>query len=265
VKGKSIILAGGSGGIGAAVAEWVASRGAIPVIGCFHNPDRANELAERLKSRYDLPVPVVVGDVLDADVRRQLIETASARGELYGLVPLVGEPARVPIEAATEDDFLDSMRINFVAPMLLARDFVASVQGIGGIGSVGSVGSVGSNVSHDASVVLVSTMQAVGVFPGSTLYAAPKAALIHAMKILAHQWGGSGRIRVNTVAPGVTTSGMASKSVESGKYSPFIENDVITRFGDAVDVARAIGLFLEPDNYVTGQLLTVDGGLTLRK
>ena len=136
------------------------------------------------------------------------------------------------------------MRINFVAPMLLARDFASRIKG------------------KDASIVLVSTMQAVGVFPGSTLYAAPKAALIHATKILARQWGGSGRIRVNVVAPGVTTSGMARKSVEGGKYDPFIESDAITRFGDAADVARAIGLFLEPDNYVTGQVLTVDGGLT---
>ncbi len=57
---------------------------------------------------------------------------------------------------------------------------------------------------------------------------------------------------------------MALKSVESGKYDPFIEKGVITRFGEAADVARAIGLFLEPDNYVTGQVLTVDGGLTSR-
>jgi pteridine reductase len=163
---------------------------------------------------------------------------------------LIGEPARVRIEEATEDDFLASMRINFVAPILLARDFV---------------GRLDADDCPDASVVLVSTMQAVGVFPGSTLYAAPKAALIHTMKILAHEWGGSRRVRVNAVAPGVTDSGMARASVASGKYDPFVERDVITRFGRAGDVARAIGLFLEEDCYLTGQLLTADGGLTLRK
>ena len=247
MKGKRVILAGGSGGIGAAVADLIASRGAIPVIGCFRNPDRARDLARKIESRHGVPVPVVAGDILRDDARNQLMEAASSEGELYGIVPLIGEPARVPIEDATEQDFLASMRINFVAPMLLARDFAARVKG------------------RDASVVLVSTMQAVGVFSDSTLYAAPKAALIHATKILARQWGGSNRIRVNVVAPGVTTSGMAEKSVESGKYDPFIEKDVITRFGDAADVARAIVLFLEPDNYVTGQVLTVDGGLTSRK
>ena len=73
------------------------------------------------------------------------------------------------------------------------------------------------------------------------------------------------RIRVNVIAPGVTTSGMAEKSVASGKYDPFIDKEVVTRFGDPLDIARAIGLFLEPDNYLTGQVLTVDGGLTARK
>ena len=57
---------------------------------------------------------------------------------------------------------------------------------------------------------------------------------------------------------------MAEKSVGSGKYDPYIEKDVITRFGRAEDIARAIALFLEPDNYLTGQVLTVDGGLTSR-
>jgi NAD(P)-dependent dehydrogenase (short-subunit alcohol dehydrogenase family) len=247
MKGQTVILAGGSGGIGAALADWVASRGGIPVIGCRSNAERARSLAARIEQRHAVAAPVVVGDVLEPGVREALWAAAAGVGDLYGLVPLVGEPARVAIEDATVEDFLDSTRINFVAPMLLARDFAARVGG------------------HDASIVLVSTMQAVGIFPGSTLYAAPKAALIHAMKILAHQWGGSARLRVNAVAPGVTTSGMAEKSVGDGKYDPFIENDVITRFGRAGDVAEAIGLLLRPDSYITGQLITVDGGLTLRK
>ena len=106
MKGRTVILAGGSGGIGAAVANLVASRGAIPVIGCHRNAERAEKLAAEIRSRYDLPVPVVTGDVLDDGPRRQLIEAALAEGPLYGLVPLVGAPARVPIEDAVVDEQL---------------------------------------------------------------------------------------------------------------------------------------------------------------
>ena len=247
MKGRTIILAGGSGGLGAVLADFLAGRGARPILGCFRNVDRARAISADIESRHGVSVPVVVGDVLEAETRDRLMDEGSSMGPLYGLVSLVGEPSRVPIEEATESDLLAAMRINYVAPVLLARDFASRV---------------GRN---DASIVFVSTMQAVGIFPGSTAYAAPKAALIHAGRILAHQWGGSQGIRVNVVAPGVTTSGMAEKSVASGKYDPFVESGVITRFGDPLDVARAIALFLEPDNYVTGQVLTVDGGLTLRK
>lgn len=243
---RSVILAGGSGGLGAATAELLASRGFVPVIGCRDKVDRARRLSAAIEDRHGVRAPVVSGDVLDQSTRARLMQAATESGTLYGLVPLVGEPSRVPIESAEADELLASARINYVAPILLARDFSASVGPV------------------DASIVFISTMQAIGVFPGSTAYAAPKAALVHAAKILAKQWGGSRGIRVNVVAPGVTTSGMAEKSVGSGKYDPYIEKDVITRFGRAEDIARAIALFLEPDNYTTGQVLTVDGGLTSR-
>ena len=242
MRGKSVILAGGSGGLGAAVADALARRGAVPVIGCRTNQDRAEALARRLSETYSVRVPVVGGNVLDTEVRERLIGEAKRAGELYGLVPLLGSPARIPIERATEQDLLESMRINFVGPVLLARDFAAAVG------------------DQDAAVVFISTMQAVGVFPGSTTYAAPKAALIHTARILAKQW----RIRVNVVAPGVNNAGMAEESVKSGKYDVFVGKKIIPRFGRPEDVARSVLFFLEPDNYMTGQVLSVDGGLILK-
>jgi NAD(P)-dependent dehydrogenase (short-subunit alcohol dehydrogenase family) len=236
MKGKSIILAGGSGGLGTAVAEALVERGAIPIIGCRSNRERAEKLARRLG------VPLVVGDILDPSVRQRLVAEASSAGELYGLVPLVGHPARVPIESATESDLLDSIRANFIGPVLLARDFAAAAG------------------EGDGSIVFISTMQGVSVFAGSTTYAAPKAALVHTARILAKQW----KFRVNVVAPGVNNAGMAEASVRSGKYDGFIEKGMIPRFGQPSDVARAILFFLEPDNYLTGQVLTVDGGLTTK-
>ena len=74
------------------------------------------------------------------------------------------------------------------------------------------------------------------------------------------QW----KIRINVVAPGVNNAGMAEQSVRSGKYDPFVEKKIIPRFGRPEDVVRAVLFFLEPDSYVTGQVLTVDGGLSLK-
>ena len=81
--------------------------------------------------------------------------------------------------------------------------------------------------------------------------------------LLAKQWGPS--LRVNVVVPGVTLVGMARSSVEAGKYDPAVRDQRIPRLGRPEDVARVIRLLLEPDNYITGQVITVDGGLTLRR
>ena len=58
---------------------------------------------------------------------------------------------------------------------------------------------------------------------------------------------------------------MAASSVRSGKYDPYVASGAITRFGRAEDVARAVRFLLEPDGYLTGQTLVVDGGLILRR
>ena len=70
------------------------------------------------------------------------------------------------------------------------------------------------------SIVLVSSMQGVYPFEGSLAYASPKAALVHAARILAKEYGGKADIRVNVVAPGATVAGMARASIDGGQVRP---------------------------------------------
>jgi NAD(P)-dependent dehydrogenase (short-subunit alcohol dehydrogenase family) len=58
---------------------------------------------------------------------------------------------------------------------------------------------------------------------------------------------------------------MARASIDAGKYDRYVERGVIPRFGRPEDVAKVVRLLLEPDSYITGQVITVDGGLTLRR
>ena len=78
---KTVILAGGSGGLGASVARAVARQGYMPILGFLKNADRAKDLAKELNC------PAVGGDISEASVRQTLLSTAKANGELYGLVP----------------------------------------------------------------------------------------------------------------------------------------------------------------------------------
>jgi NAD(P)-dependent dehydrogenase (short-subunit alcohol dehydrogenase family) len=236
MKGREIILAGGAGGIGSAVTAALAREGARVVASYRSNAGRASRLAGLAK--------IVQADLARAEDRKRLLDEAPG---LYGLAVFAGDPARVASPDKMEEAMLRSHEVNYLGPILLAREAAERMKAAGAAGAI----------------VLISTMQAVALFPGSTAYAAQKAALLHAARILAKECRGRANIRVNVVSPGVTQAGMAEASIASGKYDRYLEEGVVSRFGKPEDVARAVRFFLEPDNYVTGQVLSVDGGLTL--
>lgn len=247
LAGRVIVVAGGAGGLGAATVALLAREGARLVVGYRANRQRAQELAGAIEEQFQNKITLVEGDISSPAVRQAYRDAVASLGApLYGAAIFPGDPARAKLESLDRDALIASLEANYVGPVLLARD----------LGMVIEQGEAGG------ALVLLATMQAVAPFESSLNYAAPKAALIHAARVLARQWS---RVRVNVVAPGATVAGMAEASVSAGKYDLFVENRTIPRFGRPEDVARVVRFFLEPDNYITGQVLVVDGGLTLRR
>lgn len=244
---KTIIVAGGSGGLGAATVWLLAREGAQLVVGYRQNRERATKLSLAIEKEFGGKLALVEGDLGAPDTCRKFLEAAAGLGNPISAAAIFpGVPARVAFQDLNRDALLASLESNYVGPVLMAKE----------------LGEAMEATESGGSVVLLATMQAFAAFPGSLNYAAPKAALVHAARILAQQWS---RVRVNVVAPGATITGMAEASVQSGKYDRHISSSAISRFGHAEDVARAVRFFLEPDNYITGQSLVVDGGLTLRR
>jgi 3-oxoacyl-[acyl-carrier protein] reductase len=236
LQGREIVLAGGSGGIGSAVAALLLAEGARLVVSYRSNRERAEKLRGVAQ--------VIQADLAADSDRKRLLDAAP---QLYGLVVLAGDPARVPAGADPREAMMRSHEVNYLGPILLARDAAERMKAGGTAGAI----------------VLMGTMQAIAIFAGSAAYAAQKAALVHAARILAKECRGPANIRVNIVSPGITAAGMAEASIASGKYDHCLKDGIIPRFGRAADVARAVRFFLGPDNYVTGQVLSVDGGITL--
>ncbi len=247
LAGKVVLVAGGTGGLGAATVALLVREGARVVVGYHQDHARAERLAAALRGGGDAGVHLVQADVCRPEGRERLVQEAASMADgIYGFASFLGDPARVDFAGLDADTIHNSLDINYIAPLLLARSVANHMMQRGVTGSL----------------VFLATMQAVAPFEGSVNYAGPKAALVHAARILARQWG---TLRVNVVAPGVTLAGMALASVQSGKYDSYVRDAIIPRFGRPEDVARVIRLLLEPDNYLTGQVITVDGGLTLRR
>jgi pteridine reductase len=236
LRDKSIILAGGAGGLGSALSTLLFAENAKLTLSFHHQEQRARQWEGR--------AALVQADLTSSSDRAKLLAAAPS---LYGLVVLAGDPARVSDPSQMESAMLRSHAVNYLGPILLAREAAERMKA----------------ASIPGSIVLISTMQANALFAGSTAYAAQKEALQHAARILAKECRGAANIRVNVVSPGVMATGMAQASIASGKYDRFINEDVIPRFGRAEDIARAVRFLLEPDNYITGQVLCVDGGMTL--
>ncbi|MCI0488082.1 MAG: SDR family oxidoreductase [Blastocatellia bacterium] len=250
LAGRVILVAGATGGLGSAAVFVLARDGATVVAGYRSDRKRAEALKQAVEAGCGATLLMVEGDISDPAARSRYVEEADSIGDgIYGMVCFTGDPARVKFDDLEDADLHASMQENFVAPVLLAREAARRMRAR----------------AIEGAIVFISTMQAAAVFESSVNYAAPKKALIHTARIMAKQWGGPSGIRVNVIAPGVNRAGMALKSIESGKYDFYIDQKIIPRFGRPEDTARVVRLLLEPDNYITGQVITVDGGLTLRR
>lgn len=234
-----VLLVGGSGGLGRATAELLAAESIELVVTYLSNRARAEEVWT-----FAPAAGLVQADITKQEDRERLLDQG---GLIDGLVVFTGNPARVAAADQMEQQMIASHAVNYLGPLLLARESAERMK----------------SAAKSGSIVLFSTMQGVALFPGSTAYAGAKAALIHAARILAKELRAPHNIRVNVIAPGIIDAGMAQVSIHSGKYDKFVSEGTITRFGRAQDVARTVRFLLEPDNYITGQVISVDGGITL--
>jgi NAD(P)-dependent dehydrogenase (short-subunit alcohol dehydrogenase family) len=244
LTGKSVLLTGGTAGLGRRFALTLAAAGAqVAVVG------RRPELLSTLEA--EAPGCVAVpGDLATPEGVHAVAERASqAIGD-----PdiLVNNAAYIAGGVRAEDETLDQIQstlaVNLVAPILLAQAFFPAMRARGA-GNIINVTSVVAQVG-------------IARFPQAT-YAASKGGLQSITREWAAQWARHG-IRVNAIAPGFIETEMTSGVIHHEKVHEWIlRNTLLPRHGQPEDFDGAL-LFLASDAsaYVTGQTIVVDGGWT---
>jgi NAD(P)-dependent dehydrogenase (short-subunit alcohol dehydrogenase family) len=239
------IVTGASSGLGARFASVLADAGAHVVAGA-----RRVELIENLAQANPAVHPVRC-DVTDADDRARLVETALARfGRVDVCVNNAGRASGGPDLQATVDGFRDVMRVNVEALFGLSQA-VAEPMRAQRSGSV-------INISSMFSLIACAPVPDAG-------YVASKAAVNGLTRELAAQWAKDG-VRVNAIAPGFFRSEMNAELIDDERSQRWFERQCPMGRPGRVDELDGVLLFLASDasSYCTGQVITVDGGWTIR-
>ncbi|PKQ12849.1 MAG: 3-oxoacyl-[acyl-carrier-protein] reductase [Alphaproteobacteria bacterium HGW-Alphaproteobacteria-1] len=241
LTGKSALVTGASGGIGAAIARALHGAGAtVGLSGTRVAPleDLAGELGSRA---HVLPCNLGEAEAVEALPK----EAIAAMGSLDILVNNAGITRDQLFMRMSDADWSDVLNVNLTSAMRLCRAAVRPMMKArwGRIVNVGSiVGSIGN--------------------PGQVNYAAAKAGLVGLTKSIAHEVASRG-ITANVVAPGFIATPMTDKLNDEQKAALFAKIPA-GRMGTPEEVAAAALYLASPEaGYVTGAVLHVNGGLAM--
>lgn len=233
-----MLVLGATGAVGRETVARLRAAGATVVAG-GRDAAAVAELASATGAEA-VTVDVTDGDQVAAAVRG----TKERHGRLDGAVLLAGSILLKPVHLTKDEEFEEVLRVNLWSAFWLLKHAVRAMEPDGG------------------SIVLVSTAAASIGLPNHEAIAAAKAGLEGLARSAAATYAPR-RIRVNVVAPGLVEAKMSARlfASESAKQASLAMHP-IGRLGRADDVARAAYFFLDPVNdWVTGQVLGVDGGL----
>jgi acetoacetyl-CoA reductase/3-oxoacyl-[acyl-carrier protein] reductase len=239
------IVTGGTRGIGAAISELLTADGTHVAAVYAGNHEAARGLAARLGERGG-SVSLHQGDIGDPAFCRSLVAGLAAdRGRVDYLVNNAGLLVENKVALMTDDQWDEALAVNLSGPFHLARAVLGPMteQGFGRIVNVGSVTAVMGN-------------------PVEAGYGAAKAGLLGLTRSLARAVARKG-ITVNLVVPGVFETGM-TQAMRPEVQEAIRSMIPLGRRGDPLELAHAVRFLLaDQAGYITGSVVTVDGGLSM--
>ncbi|MBL4829142.1 MAG: 3-oxoacyl-ACP reductase FabG [Aliivibrio sp.] len=246
LTGKVAFVTGGSRGIGFAIATKFAEHGANLIISGRSNEKSLREAVQILSDKYNVQIKGVLGDVGNADDCQRMIKTAHKEFRRLDIfVNNAGVLKDGYIGMISQEDINDTLNTNLKG-VINCTQLAARLMSRANSGSIINITSIIGRFGNE----------------GQLVYGASKAGVIGATLSASKELAPK-NIRVNAVAPGYIDTDMI-KDIPSELHLERMNSIKMKRIGTPEDVANTV-LFLASDlsNYVTGQVIGVDGGMVI--
>jgi glucose 1-dehydrogenase len=255
LKGKNVLVTGGSSGIGQAIAVRFAEYGANVAINYLTTQDEARGTEEQVQAcahrvrQEGVRDVLVQGDVSNEDDVVRMV--AQARDELGGLDVLInnaGIQISRPSHELSSRDFDRVLAVNLRGSFLCAREAIKAFldEDQGGV------------------IINVSSVHQIIPKPDYLGYSVSKGGMMNLTRTLALEYAARG-VRVNGIGPGATITPINSAWIDDPVKKAQVESHIPQGRAGTADEMGGVACFLASDDaaYITGQTIFVDGGLTL--
>jgi 3-oxoacyl-[acyl-carrier protein] reductase len=242
-KDKTVLITGGSRGIGKAIVLEFAKLGANVVINYVSSSQKANDLAKEVET-LDAKALVVQADVSNFEDSQRLVEeTIKEFGKIDVLINNSGITRDNLMLRMSEEDFDKVINVNLKGTWNMCKNVTRHFL-----------------KNREGSIINITSVVGLTGNAGQANYVSSKAAVIGLTKTLAKEFGSRG-VRVNAVAPGFIETEMTDVLPEEVKTA-YLKQIPLNKLGNPKDVANAC-IFLASDQsaYITGQVISVNGGM----
>lgn len=245
LKNKVAVITGAAQGIGRAIATTLAQQGANVVVADIQL-EKAETTAKEIMAETGQKVIAVHVDVVDsASVKAMIDRTIDEFERIDILVNNAGTTRDSLIMRMKEADWDLVLNINLKGTFNCSKAVVRPMM-----------------KQHYGRIVNITSVSGLIGQAGQTNYSASKAGIIGFTKALARELG-SRKITVNAIAPGLVKTALTIDLPEELK-DMFIEMTPLGRYGEPEDIANAVAFLVSDEaSYITGQVLSVDGGMAM--
>jgi NAD(P)-dependent dehydrogenase (short-subunit alcohol dehydrogenase family) len=239
LEGKTVLVTGASSGLGQEIAVQCSNAGASIII-TGRNISRLEETEKMLVGKGH---QIIAADISDSEGIEYLINHLPI---LNGVVHCAGILKRLPLKFISDSNLNELMRINFFAPAVLTQQLYKK-----------------KLLSNESSLVFISSVASSFASLGNIMYMSSKGALNSFVKGIAFELSSSG-IRANAIQPGMVKTHLTA-AIPDDEIAKDIARYPLGRYGLPEEIAySAIYLLSDATKWMTGSILTIDGGLTLR-